>query len=46
MVAVKDAFPKIIHLNAQVEANPLAMQELQANSSQYTSMELQLHRQG
>lgn len=43
---MKDAFPKIIHLNAQVEANPLAMQELQANSSQYTSMELQLHRQG
>jgi len=45
-IAVKDAFPKIIHLNAQTDINPLAVTELQANTSRFTSMELQLNRQG
>ena len=45
-IAVKDAFPKLIHLNAQTDINPLGVSELQPNTSMFTSMELQLNRQG
>jgi len=45
-IALKDAFPKLIRLNAQTEAKDLDVTELQPNTSRYTSMELQLNRQG
>jgi hypothetical protein len=45
MISVKDAFPKILHLNAKTEANPIDMTELHTNSSTMTSIELILNRQ-
>ena len=43
-ISIKDAFPKIIHLNAKTEANALGMTELRNNTSSMTSVELQLNR--
>lgn len=39
-ISIRDAFPKIIHLNAKTEANALGMTELRNNTSSQTSVEL------
>jgi hypothetical protein len=44
-IPVREAFPKIVYLNGKTEANPLAINELHANTSSQTSIELQLNRQ-
>jgi len=44
-ISVTNAFPKILKLNQQTEAKPLEMHGLR-NTTQYTSMELQLNKQG
>lgn len=32
-ISVKDAFPKMVHLNAYPDANPMGVTELQSNTS-------------
>lgn len=44
-ISVKDAFPKVLMLNQQTEAKALEMHALR-NTTQFTSMELQLNKQG
>lgn len=46
LIAVKDAFPKLLHLNGKADTEDLPVSELQSNTSKYSSMELVLNRQG
>lgn len=44
-ISVSNAFPKILKLNQQTEAKPLELHALR-NTTEYTSIELQLNKQG
>lgn len=46
LIAVKDAFPKLLHLSGNADTEDLPVSELQSNTTKYSSMELVLNRQG
>jgi len=46
LIAVRDAFPKLLHLSGKADTEDLPVSELQSNTSRYSSMELVLNRQG
>ncbi len=40
LISVKDAFPKLLHLNGKTDANYLDVETLQKNTSRFTSIDL------